>query len=264
MARLPDFLIVGAQKCGTTWLHHHLREHPSLFLPADKEQSYFCWSSGDHALTQEAYLEHFSAAAADQRVGEATAAYFWTDTQSPWEEKPPGYQSNIPRRIAQTLSRDAKFLLTLRDPAERAVSAYFHHVTLGAVAANCPLLETPRTLGIVDIGYFGRHLQNWLVAVSSNQMLIMDLATDIQDRPLETLSRVHALLGVESIAPEADPAHKIFAGTVRRSDADGIVGNEGVRVNSATLARLRALYRDDVHRLSEVSGRDFVALWGYP
>lgn len=41
MSRLPDFLCIGAQKAGTTWLHHNLAQHPSLWLPPLKELHYF-------------------------------------------------------------------------------------------------------------------------------------------------------------------------------------------------------------------------------
>ena len=37
----PDFLIVGAQKAGTTWLHRNLRAHPQVWMPHDKELHYF-------------------------------------------------------------------------------------------------------------------------------------------------------------------------------------------------------------------------------
>ena len=42
MKNLPDFLVIGAQKAGTSWLHHHLRLHPGVFLPEAKDQGYFC------------------------------------------------------------------------------------------------------------------------------------------------------------------------------------------------------------------------------
>ncbi len=41
---LPAFLGIGAQKSGTTWLHARLREHPSIYLPEEKEQHYFDWN----------------------------------------------------------------------------------------------------------------------------------------------------------------------------------------------------------------------------
>lgn len=261
--RLPDFLIIGAQKCGTTWLHHHLRRHPRLYLPAEKELSRFCWTVDESTRPLDDYAEHFRDAGADQRVGEATAAYFWTGTGSEWEDKPPLYDSQIPERVGDELGADTRLILALRDPAERAVSAYFHHLAFGAVDPSQPLLQTRLSLGIVDIGFYGRHLQNWLRVFPREQLLMLDLLTDIGRDPEGSLRRVHGFLDVAPAAPETDASHKIFAGTVRAFEPAGVRSRDGGFVGAEDIHRLREIYREDVHLLSELGKRDFATLWGY-
>jgi hypothetical protein len=83
--RVPDFFIVGHQKCGTTALYFMLKSHPQIFLPAVKEPRYFATDlrsrlpvrspEARRLLTLEGYLSLFAAAGAEQRVGEASPQY---------------------------------------------------------------------------------------------------------------------------------------------------------------------------------------------
>src|ERR1700748_1468329 len=82
--RIPDFYIVGHPKSGTTALYEMLRRHPQIFMPDLKEPRWFAADLRDrfqrqgadtHPQTLEEYAALFEAAAADQRVGEASPSY---------------------------------------------------------------------------------------------------------------------------------------------------------------------------------------------
>ena len=124
--RLPDFLLVGAPKAGTTALHAALAEHPELFLSGVKEPKYYlCGDSpppayrcpGDAHSNQEwiwqrqRYLDLFQDAGSDQVAGESTPFYL--------------YHRDARRRIATDLPR-AKLIAVLRDPVDRAYSNWMH------------------------------------------------------------------------------------------------------------------------------------------
>ncbi len=91
-ARLPDFFIVGHQKCGTTALYLMLRSHPQIFMSAVKEPRFFATDqrsrraprgnrpSARSPRTIEAYLSLFSAAGDERRVGEASGQYLRSRT----------------------------------------------------------------------------------------------------------------------------------------------------------------------------------------
>ena len=111
--RLPDFLGIGTQKGGTTYLHGLLQQHPQVFLAHPKELHYF---SLHHQLGLDWYGRHFEAAAPDQRCGEVTPYYLFHPLAA--------------ERIAATLP-DVKLIVLLRDPVERALSQYFHSKRLG-------------------------------------------------------------------------------------------------------------------------------------
>lgn len=111
--RLPDFLCLGAQKAGTTSLHHHLCQHPGIFLPQKKELHYFSLSY--HRSTRW-YAGHFSGARPDQLIGEVTPYYL--------------FHPHAPEWIARLLPQ-VRLIVLLRDPVERALSGYFHSRRLG-------------------------------------------------------------------------------------------------------------------------------------
>lgn len=115
----PDFLVIGAYKSGTTALHHYLRAHPDVFVPARKEPNYFAFADQvapfDHPAAAESvrtranYERLFAGAQAGQKLGEVSPAYL---------------------AIASTCDRiratapGALLIAVLRNPVERAYSDY--------------------------------------------------------------------------------------------------------------------------------------------
>ncbi len=80
--RKVDFFIVGAPKCGTTAMYSYLRSHPSVFFPERKEPHYFGTDldfHGEPRITQEAYLDLFTAARPDQKLGDASVFYLMSE-----------------------------------------------------------------------------------------------------------------------------------------------------------------------------------------
>ncbi len=109
--RVPDFFIVGHPKCGTTALYEMLHRHPQVFMPDFKEPWFFADDmrprfqparSGTVPETLEDYLQLFTAAAPQQRVGEASSSYLRSRRAAD--------------RIAQ-LRPDARIIAILREPA---------------------------------------------------------------------------------------------------------------------------------------------------
>ena len=105
---LPNFLVLGTQKGGTTSLHHLLGMHPDIFLPAVKEVHYFSQHSHQSLAW---YGRHYLEATKTQLRGDITPFYL--------------FHCAAPRRIARTLP-SAKLIILLRDPVERTLSQYFH------------------------------------------------------------------------------------------------------------------------------------------
>jgi hypothetical protein len=121
---IPDFVIAGAAKSGTTVLYHGLRQHPQIFMSPLKEPHFFAnlprdmLGPGDrtHTLkkvvrTWDEYLSLFEKRQVHQLCGEASASYL--------------YFSESAVRI-KSRNKDAKVIISLRNPVERAFSCYMH------------------------------------------------------------------------------------------------------------------------------------------
>jgi hypothetical protein len=120
---LPDFLIIGAQRCGTSSLYWYLAQHPDVAPAVRKEVHYFDWHYRRGLLW---YRAHFPLAAYRIGLRVATGRRVLTGEASPYYLVHP----HAPGRVKGLLP-DVKLLVLLRDPVERAVSAYHHQVRRG-------------------------------------------------------------------------------------------------------------------------------------
>ncbi len=191
--RLPDFLGLGVQKGGTTSLHRMLEKHPGVYLPPAKEVHYF---SLNYAEGETWYRAQFSPASPAQSCGEITPYYL--------------FHPEVPKRMHASLPQ-ARLIVLLRDPVERALSQYFHSCRLGleslpieeALAAEAGRLQTAAAiLQAVD----GRHrshqehsylsrsryelqLPAWEVFYPGEQLLVLR-SEDLFHKPAEIWAQV--------------------------------------------------------------------------
>ena len=211
---LPDFLIIGAQKAGTTALYSYLRRHPHVTGPSWKEVSFFdrhyargaAWYRGNfpNALRTRGAL-----------VGEASPSYV--------------FHPLAPERVA-ALVPHARLIVLLRDPVDRALSHYHHEVALGREPLSFEdalAHEEERTRGEVermlrDPSYFsdawwnytyvarGRYdeqLERWFAVFPRAQLLVLT-SDELSKEPAVTYARVLAFLGA---APhELDSFPRVF------------------------------------------------------
>ena len=117
-----NFIIIGTQKAGTTWLSRRLNEHPEIFLPPN-ELHYFDLDQ-NYKKGLDWYRKQFNDKPKDAKsVGEKTPDYLWTN-------RPHQNKINIAERIHQ-LDPDLKLIIILRNPVKRAISAYNHFLRNG-------------------------------------------------------------------------------------------------------------------------------------
>lgn len=204
--RLPDFLLVGAPKAGTTALHAALAQHPQLFLSPVKEPKYYlCGDSpppayrgpGDAHSNQEwvwqrqRYLDLFAGAGDDQLAGESTPFYL--------------YHRDARRRLAADLPA-AKLIAVLRDPVDRAYSKWQHLWTDGLepccdVLEACALEDERVERGWAPfwhyrgLGMYGRQLADLYQNVDRDRVLLLRYRELIDD-PHAALNKVCGFLGI--------------------------------------------------------------------
>jgi Sulfotransferase family len=215
---LPDFLIAGVPKAGTTALHAALVGHPQLFLPTVKEPKFFL-SDGrpptgggpgdvqtyqEHIWRPDEYEALFDAAPPGARLGEATPFYL--------------YDPQAHERIRKLIP-DVRLIILLRDPIDRAHSNWTHLWNAGlepeADFVTACLAEPERRAAgwaafwhYVGLGQYGHQFQNLYRHFTREQILLLRYR-DLTDAPAETLDRVCAFLGVETGLVTAIPRENV-------------------------------------------------------
>lgn len=180
---LPNLIIIGAQKCGTTSLHYYLGLHPQISMSREKELDFFLKDRNWHRGI-EWYQSRFIARA--KVHGESSPNY----TGYPmWDGVPERMHSVIP---------GAKLIYILRDPIERMVS---HYIQLQSVGLEDRAVEVAFKPLNNDNGYICRsryfmQLQQYLPYFPSSNILIIT-AEDLLNERRRTLEKVFAFLGVD-------------------------------------------------------------------
>lgn len=187
---LPTFVIIGAQKSASTFIQACLAEHPDIYLPPE-ETPFF--ESPDYENSEMRELE----------------SIFEERTEKCLGIKRPNYigKMEVPARIQKHLP-DAKLIAVLRNPIDRAISAYFHNINNGFVP---PLdveigmrklilepsfsSENKRSSEIIEFGYYHKYLTKYGQYINNNQLLIF-LYEDIVSNPLESIRRSYEFLGL--------------------------------------------------------------------
>ena len=192
---LPDFVIVGASKCGTTSLYGALGRHPAIARARHKEVQYFSLDA-NFAKGVRWYRAHFPFRRPGRITGEATPQYLAFP--------------EAPRRMAATIPR-ARLIALVRHPVDRAYSQYQHAVHEGFErrsfeAAIAHQLEVPQdatgwVTSYLSRGYYLPQLENVLRVFPREQLLVI-CTEDCFRQPAEALATVLAFLGVSGSPPE--------------------------------------------------------------
>lgn len=183
---LPNLVIIGAAKAGTTSLHAYLDEHPDVQMSPIKEPQFFQDPDGDEWIGY--YRSLFDASV--QVRGEATPLY----TRLPV----PG----TAQRMA-ALIPDAKLIYLVRDPVERAVSHYVEEREHGVEDRSVEeAFADPNNVYAYASSYAAR-LAEFRAEFPADQVLVVDL-DDLQSDPTGTLNRIFGYLGVDPVASTVD------------------------------------------------------------
>lgn len=182
---IPDFIIIGAMKCGTTSLFRHLGRHPGVYMSDVKEPNFYVegrnWSRGF-----DWYRSLFADAPPGALLGEASTNYSKGTTF-------PG----VPERL-RTYVPDVKLIYLIRDPIERIRSHYLHGVFKGRVHKPLEQAVTVRS-GLVRTSLYGAELQRYREHFPEDQILVL-LTEDLRDDPASVLREIEQFLGLEAHA----------------------------------------------------------------
>jgi len=283
-----DFLLIGAQKSGTSWLWDKLDQHPGTDLPAQKEIHYF----GGVELYRQGpawYYAHFQDLNPDLLTGEASTSYLF-DRLPYWHNDSQEIEyaadaQTIPELVAAE-NPDAKIVVVLRDPVRRAISAYRHWTKKGNLSPGLGLrrtaIEHPK-MRILEYGFYARHLAAWRKVFPDEQIQILIFEEDVRGNPDSGLKKLYEFLGLDAgfqPAEREDKVHKswswtrsavrYYAGPFRRFVNHGPLGeyldnNDFLKrfsVRAADIKYLRESYLPEKLLLEKIIGRN-LDVWDY-
>jgi hypothetical protein len=265
VAGKPNFIYIGPDKAGSSWLHEVLLRHPQIFLSPAKDL-YFFDRYYDRGLDW--YLRQFDEARPEHLVvGEVCQDYL--------------FHPEAPQRIADSLG-SCRMMVTLRDPADRAFSSYLYMLRSGwepgtflqALAGQPMLLQH---------GSYATALERFTDRFGRDQIHVA-VFDDLVADPQAFIDTLMGWLDIESITMTPAMLSRLAcwgAQFVREHDGATVVG----RVKRSPLVQ-RALYRplttdkptmtaeersavqvalaEEVAQIDRVYGLDLARRWGWP
>lgn len=176
---LPNLIIIGAMKCGTTSLHFQLRRHPQIAMSRSKELNFFSWERN-----WKRGVEWYAARFPDGTPirGESSPSYSWA-ARFP----------RVPLRMHAVVP-DARLVYMVRDPVERLISHWVHTVADGTERRS--LAEVSRDEHFIDRSSYWRQISLYLDHYPSSRILVVAME-DLSRDPASTQRTVLEFLDVD-------------------------------------------------------------------
>jgi hypothetical protein len=302
----PNFFLVGASKAGTTSLYNYLGQHPQVFMCPIKEPNFLAdevrkenftgemqrkierWEVSFHAYLQgpvsqrfpsgpvadwQDYLKLFQCAADRPAIGEASPCYLWSNT--------------APRNIASRFP-DARILMVLRNPVERAFAQHLHTLSVAASPMSfrehidAALRSNNRKIGelypFLEFGLYDAQVRRYFECFPRDRIRIFFYEDYARD-PLALLRETYRFLDVdETFTPDLRERHMearvprsyLLKRVLRRTGLTGAVSprlrrwlrplvfhpRANLVLHPEDRARLVEFYRDDISDLAALLRRD--------
>jgi len=289
---LPNFLIIGAAKAGTTSLYHYLNQHPQIFMSPVKEPYFFSFvgetpnfqgpgaeSVVNEAITDiEKYKKLFENSISEIAIGESSASYLYIPKTAKFIHR---YIPNI------------KMIAILRNPIDRAYSHFSMFVSEGREHISNfekAILEEKKRLEMnwgwswqyTSVGLYYNQLKRFYNIFNKNQILII-LYEDFRNNTIDIVRDIFAYLNVDekfnptlsvkynvTLLPKNRSIHSFVKGDSKTKKIIKAVTPNNWRgriykslnygppnkLSIETRRRLRPLFQEDIIKLQDLIGRD--------
>lgn len=232
--RLPDFLIIGAGKSGTTSLDNYLKQHPDIFIPQKKEPNFFAYETlnreeivGNRALCEhydnsvtnlDDYLNLFVDAKPNQIIGETSNVYL--------------YHPSAPQQIKKYIP-EAKIIVLLRDPSERLYSRYLHLARDGRLLGSSVMDFFKRDSmwwkrpDLIPEGFYYKNLSKFMSFFRRDQLHVILFDDFISDMD-NTFYKLFSFLGVDASFTPNTKIRYNQSGFVKNKFVNQFISGDGV------------------------------------
>ncbi|WP_118828617.1 sulfotransferase domain-containing protein [Salinibacter ruber] len=176
----PTFVGIGAPRCGTTWIYKCLKEHGDIYIPKGKSVQYF---NNRYNKTSKWYFKRFETSKKYKAIGEYTPGYLTC--------------TRCPKRL-YSIMPNIKLLLSIRDPIDRAYSAYKHHVRKGVhnLSFADALSKNKYRPKYINPGLYYDHIKRYLKYYDKDQISIL-IYEELKKSPSMFAKRIFKSLGVD-------------------------------------------------------------------
>jgi hypothetical protein len=234
MKVLPNFIIIGAGKSGTTALYEYLHEHPEVYMSAVKETNFFAlegetlieakddpeqmnhypWS----ITTREAYEALFDGVRDEKAVGEVSPMYL--------------YHPDAPAKIKSTLP-NAKLIVILRNPVDRLYSRYMHLARErrepSETFEECLNRDSIwwRRNDLIQEGFYYTHLKRYFDLFDKGQIKVY-LYDELRHDPLALIQDMYGFIGVnDTYEPDFGVEYNV-SGKIKNPMVDRFIGQNSI------------------------------------
>ena len=232
---LPDFLIIGAGKAGTTSLNQYLDQHPEIFMSPRKEPNFFAYMDAsvsdfelpeqisyykESVLTWNDYFKLFESAKPDQKKGENSNTYL--------------YYPGSAKRIFACIPT-VKIIAVLRNPVDRLFSRYMHLAREEQVPTAFEACLNRNSIwwqrdDLVNEGFYYKHLKEYYKLFPEDQIKVI-LYDDFTKNPFSVIKSIFNFLEVdEDFEPDMDIQFN-KSGVIRNKYVKSIFGKRGLLNN---------------------------------
>lgn len=276
---LPNFIYIGPDKAGSTWLFEVMSWHPQVYMASAKDICFFDWHFNKGV---DWYERHFDGVADEAIVGEVSHNYL--------------FSQSAPVRIQKTLSKNIKLMVCLREPTERAFSAYLYLLKHGLYTKDfeSALEEVPE---LIEHGRYATHVGRYLEVFDRDRIYVANF-DDLKADSAQFAQDLFAELGIAPLEPPSSLQGKTLPAARSRSVVVsrflkqlaiwarkiGLVRLVGAVKHSSiinkllyrpyppsqkpqpkpkTVEYLRRLFFQEVHDTDQMLGTDFLSHWNY-
>lgn len=278
---LPDFVVAGASRSGTTTLHNALKAHPQILLPRDKELHFFN-DDKNYLKGKGAYERNFRKLRPGQLAGEISPPYF---TRGITKSATGGHVWNPQDDSAARMARmipDVRVIFSLRNPIDRAYSQYCKNFDEGkdparsfdeAIRLELEGARTPQDSQSCWLykNLYSIHLEHWRSLFPESQLFYC-VFEEWTAAPQPVFDAIHAFLGV---APRAITNDDLaIANSTRARRSGGFLrrfmpkklasrrltrkdpSDKQEKMSPQTRSRVRQYFEADIKKVEAITGRE--------
>lgn len=246
----PNFLVIGAQKSGTTWLYKFFLSRNDVYVPKKRKELAFFDVKANYAnLGEEGYLKYFAEVENEVAIGEVTPGYLWVSSENQEWGSIDDFRKEIPQRVKIHLGESIKLIALLRNPIDRAISGFMHHKKMGRINDQEKMPEVWNRHGILHIGFYGAHLREWAKVFSQKNFYIATYESFFKQESKR--KELCDFLGVNRLNTNRIADKIIHSGLgFDRVKNEAIDKSHQIILNEEDIFKLRKIYSDDVKNLT--------------